>query len=651
MSVLLATLVALPLAQADVRNTRHNLSAASGNTVRAQSEQQICAFCHIPHGGSQSRATWNRDLTYQASGTLYTLYGSTTMEAPPDRPSGATRLCLSCHDGALALGSLMNLEATRPASVTMQGGVTTMPAGPRNLGTDLRNDHPVSLPLPASDPEIVAPPANDAVKLEHGSGAARDRVQCTSCHDPHLSTPKFLVKSNLRGAICTTCHAKQGWLGSRHEASNAPYPAAGAQTVGDLGCLACHKPHNGQGPTKLLTTQNLSGAPLPWSEENVCYSCHRAGGTGVDPGRGRAAPDLQTEALKFSKHPFSLKLDEHQPIFTTKVPVPEQTLNGQKHVECADCHNPHQVQALPGNVHEGSKGISLSGAEVVDTASINLQQYEVCFRCHGDTFSTMIPPAATRPPSGSNKRLEFQPTNDAFHPVAGPGRNTSTYLNNTLDVPDGQLKGLDWQGNRMSRFSTVLCTDCHNNEATANTTGSARNSSASPKGPHGSANPRLLRANYSTAVGANAAPFGGYNANNFALCFLCHDDTRLRGNRSNFFQAGGVGAGRGNLHQVHLVDRTNSSCHECHYNVHSNVAATNTDYRNIPGGTPTHLVNFAPTVRRFPAGRGNDPWYGDSPARPRWGRTPSGDYYCFAGCHDKDEAMDGDKSVYRPPNP
>jgi hypothetical protein len=177
--------------------------------------------------------------------------------------------------------------------------------------------------------------------------------------------------------------------------------------------------------------------------------------------------------------------------------------------------------------------------------------------------------------------------------------------------------------------------------------GSARNSPSGPKGPHGSANSRMLRANYSTATGANNAPFGSYNQNNFALCFLCHDQARLRGAYSNFTQ-NGVGAGRGNLHQVHLVDRTNASCHECHNNVHSNVAAVNTDYRNVPPGTPSHLVNFAPTVRAYP---GNDPWYGDRPTKPRWGRTPSGDYYCFAGCHDKDNAMDGSKSVYRPTNP
>ena len=646
MSALLVTL--LLLSQADVRATKHNLSASSTNVVKALTEDQVCIFCHVPHGASQSRATWNRDLGYQLSGSLYSLYGSSTLDAVPDRPSGASKLCLSCHDGALALGSLLNLEATRPSSVALQGGVTTMPVGPTRLGVDLRNDHPISLQPNLLDPEIVLPAAGDAVKLREGASGAKDSLQCTSCHDPHLSTPKFLVKPNTRGALCTTCHAKQGWLGSRHESSNAPYPATGATTVSERACMACHKPHNGEGPTRLLTTQNLSATALPWAEENVCFSCHRNGGTGVDPGTGRAAPDIQAQAAKASSHPFALKTDEHQPVFTARQPEPEPVLNVVKHVECTDCHNPHQVRALPGNVHEGMKGVSLSGATVVDDAVTDLKQYEVCFRCHGDSFATFIPPAPTRPPSGSNKRLEFQPGNDAFHPVAGPGRNSSTYLNNVLDVPDGQLHGNDASGARMSRFSTVLCTDCHNNEATADTQGSARNSPSGPKGPHGSTNQRMLRANYSAATGLNAAPFGSYNPGNFALCFLCHDEARLRGGRSNFTQAGGVGAGRGNLHQLHLVDRTNASCHECHNNVHSNVAAANTDVRNVAPGTPSHLVNFAPTVQR---GQGADPWFADSPTRPRWGRTPGGDYYCFAGCHGRANAMDGQKSVYRPTNP
>ncbi len=649
--------LALLLAQvSDVRSTLHNLSATSRNGVRAETLDEVCVFCHTPHGAYKSRPIWNRNLAYQDSTTLFTLYGSSTLDASVVRPTGASKLCLSCHDGTLAIGSLMNLDAQRPASVTMQGGVVTMPPGRTLLGTDLRNDHPISMtPDLALDPEIRLPPPGDAVRLREGLiPGAKDTVQCTSCHDPHLATFKFLVKDNTRGAVCLTCHDKPGWLGSRHEASLAPYPAGGAGTVGDLGCLACHTPHNGQSPTHLLQTNNRTfGTPFTWGEENVCFSCHQAGGTGIDPARGRSAPDVRTQFQKPVHHPVELKTDEHQPVFTTRSPVPEPVLNDRKHVECADCHNPHRVQGLPGNVHEGMKGISLSGAVVVDDAAVDLRQFEVCLRCHGDSFATMIPPAPTRPPGGGNKRIEFQPTNDSFHPVAAPGRNQSSFLNNVGDVPDGQLRGNDWQGNRLNRFSTVLCTDCHNNDQTADTPGSARNSPSGPKGPHGSTNTRMLRANYSTQVGSSAGPpFGAFSPANFALCFICHDQQRLLGqtvNRSNFFQAGGVGAGRGNLHQVHLVDRTTATCHECHYNVHSNVQAANTDYRNALG-TDTHLINFAPTVEPFPASRGSDPYYGDQPTRPRYGRTPTNQPYCFLQCHGR-PAMDGLKTLYLPPNP
>jgi predicted CXXCH cytochrome family protein len=644
-------------AQSDIRATKHNLSASSGNAIRAETVDEICVFCHTPHGAYQSRPIWNRDLSYQDQPTLYTVYGSSTLDAAVPRPTGASKLCLSCHDGTLAFGSLMNLDAARPASVAMAGGVTTMPPGRTLLGTDLRNDHPVSMvPDAVNDPEIVHPPAGDAIRLREGSTpGVKDTVQCTSCHDPHLVTPKFLVKSNLRGAVCLTCHDKPGWLGSRHEQSLAPYPAGGTTTVGDLGCLACHAPHNGSSPARLLQTSNQSqGTPFPWAEENVCYSCHQPGGTGIDPVRGIAAPDIRTQFQKAVRHPVELATDVHQPVFTERQPEPEPVLNTRKHVECADCHNPHRVQALPGNVYEGMKGISLAGGVVVDDAANDLHQYELCFRCHGDTFAVAIPPAPTRPPGGTNKRLDFQPTNDSFHPVAAPGRNQSTFLNNVNDAPDGQLRGNDWQGNRLNRFSTVLCTDCHNNEATADTFGSARNSPSGPKGPHGSANTRMLRANYSTQTGTAAGPpFGAFVQNNFALCFLCHDPQRLLGqtvNRSNFFQPGGVGAGRGNLHQVHLVDRTNAACHECHYNVHSNRESLNTDYRNALG-TDTHLVNFAPNVQ--PYTRDPDPYFGDVPTRPRYGRTPTipSRPYCMVSCHGKDNVMDGLKSVYEPPNP
>ena len=194
----------------DVRATKHNLSATSGNAVRAQALDEVCVFCHTPHGAYQSRPVWNRDLAYQDDLSLYTLYGSTTLDSSVGRPTGASKLCLSCHDGTLAIGSLMNLDAARPASVPMAGGVVGMPPGRTLLGVDLRNDHPISMvPNVAADPELQLPPAGDPVRLREGATpGVKDTVQCTSCHDPHLTSYKFLVKDNGRAALCLTCHAK-----------------------------------------------------------------------------------------------------------------------------------------------------------------------------------------------------------------------------------------------------------------------------------------------------------------------------------------------------------------------------------------------------------------------------------------------------------
>ena len=72
------------------------------------------------------------------------MYGSSTFDVAivgkPDRPSGASRLCLSCHDGSIALndyrGSPMSGQTFMPTS--------PLPTTNPNLSSDLRDDHPIS---------------------------------------------------------------------------------------------------------------------------------------------------------------------------------------------------------------------------------------------------------------------------------------------------------------------------------------------------------------------------------------------------------------------------------------------------------------------------------------------------------------------------
>ena len=104
-AVLLASHAALN-GQGSIATTKHNLSVGGPGTVRAQSETQICVFCHTPHNSRTQAPLWNRN----DSGGTYTMYWSATMDAysspaAAPQPNGNSKLCLSCHDGTLALGA------------------------------------------------------------------------------------------------------------------------------------------------------------------------------------------------------------------------------------------------------------------------------------------------------------------------------------------------------------------------------------------------------------------------------------------------------------------------------------------------------------------------------------------------------------------
>lgn len=568
----------------DVSWTKHNLSVTGPGSIVATSEEEVCVFCHTPHDASPQVPLWNHAPSAAAS---YTLYSSSTLDASVGQPDGASKLCLGCHDGTVAIG----LTRTRGLiELSGVGGGGLMPFGSTNLSSDLSDDHPVSfVPDPGQDPETQFPPAGDPVRLD-----INGKLQCTSCHNPHaFENPKFLVRSLDRGDLCITCHVKTGWKGSEHETASVFYPPGQSDTtVADVACAGCHTPHSAPGSKRLLRSA---------AEEDTCFECHQAAPLGV-------APDILTQFLKPSKHPFDLIAGDHEPVITLNPAEP--VLLDRKHVECTDCHNPHRATAA--NPLEGVRGIHIDGTVADNPLGLVVKEYEVCFRCHGDTFDLFIPPAPVRPPSGSNKRFEFSPANAAYHPVADIGKNQTIRLNTQLSR----------SGSGLTTLSRIKCTDCHNNEDTADVQGPAADSFNGPKGPHGSFNDRILRANYSTNVGTiNNAPFNDFSASNFALCFLCHDVNSLIARRdttgTNFGPDGK--SVRENLHAIHLEERTNASCHECHNNVHSNVDAMNTDPPNAP-----HLINFSQNVQpvlpnAFPI------W------RPTGGEN--GGAYCLLQCH------------------
>src|SRR5262249_42267033 len=132
--VLLFLLFPCPARADTVLASKHDLSASGPGTVRATAESEVCLFCHTPHRGTGEQPLWNHSM----SKATYTPYSSSTARATIGQPTGASKLCLSCHDGTVALGMVQS----RSLPIPMRNQVTTMPAGRSNLGTDLSDDHP-----------------------------------------------------------------------------------------------------------------------------------------------------------------------------------------------------------------------------------------------------------------------------------------------------------------------------------------------------------------------------------------------------------------------------------------------------------------------------------------------------------------------------
>ena len=180
---------------AQIVGSAHDFSAktwSGGNT---------CIVCHTPHNAVSGTAVlWN----HEATTATFTVYNSTTLDATVGQPAGSSKLCLSCHDGTVALDNF--------------GGTTTgtnfITTG--NLTTDLSDDHPISFAyttaLATSDGGLFNPStANSglggtiATDLLFG-----DRMECASCHDVHnAGGNSFLLRiSNAASALCLTCHNK-----------------------------------------------------------------------------------------------------------------------------------------------------------------------------------------------------------------------------------------------------------------------------------------------------------------------------------------------------------------------------------------------------------------------------------------------------------
>lgn len=261
-----------------IGKSRHNLGALGMHRIADQipGTTEICVFCHTPHhtnvdgfAAGEAAPLWNRTNS-AASYTPYGPNGATVGGTTVTQVGGATLACLSCHDGVTTFDNLVNAPGKGLNSGSqgwdfnedgnpVANGITG--SSRLNIGTDLRNDHPVSI-------EYIAPRASlrdvtttldsidltsDVFSTTHSAVTAggnldqnrwaingyicedctiesllrNGKVECSSCHDPHFANKSwdevddtwgseedsdgmFLrrVGGNTGSGVCKTCHAK-----------------------------------------------------------------------------------------------------------------------------------------------------------------------------------------------------------------------------------------------------------------------------------------------------------------------------------------------------------------------------------------------------------------------------------------------------------
>ncbi len=420
----------------DVTHTSHNLSTSNPSTsptaTKAATETQVCVFCHTPHGATPGVAPlWNRSL----SAATYTPYTSSSLAAESiygqlAQPGGSSKLCLSCHDGTLAIAAVNVLNGVGSRITQGSVGVAmnntgpggTMPVGAgattgctRDLGIDLTNDHPISLTYDAAvanangelrvpDPGQNIPPTTGMtlsigspghrplLPLEATGPGGAGQIQCGTCHDPHVrdlsggQNIKFLRANRFQEA----------------------QPGGGAFSEGtDTMCIACH-----------------DKAGMSWA-----FSAHA---------------NSQVAAQTYNADAAALR------DFPANLPVWQAA--------CLNCHDAHTVQGARRLVREGTDGLG------TPKSGGNSALEETCYQCHTNAAQSIISPTTTVPDIKTDFLLpRHMPITATDQPA---GREVHDIGTSNLDAPTQRGKDfiesalLLGNGNPINRHAE--CSDCHN---------------------------------------------------------------------------------------------------------------------------------------------------------------------------------------------
>ncbi len=444
--------------------------------------------------------------------------------------------CTTCHDPH-------NNEAGAPflRESNVRDAMCKECHAPRNLGPGEGGSHPVGFVYPSDTGEFPDASTSGLPPIKDG------QVECTTCHGPHYADSggandgagdgKLLRGANDE-AFCQTCHTEHA----------AHTPGGPWQPT----CNDCHSIHDPQNENLALVAQQVNGTPMTFQDNNIgsngvsdfihsnhapanydgiCEVCHTATNYHRNSSEGNHEHYAGTACTMCHQHDagFLANCDSchGQPPDGAGFPntagahATHMVGNNGPHIaDCSVCHAP------VGDTHLNYLVSFASGTDANGNGNIELDETDVCNVCHsaGGPFDGVAEGLANW---ASGTAVSCEGCHDT-------GSSTIQGVSAPAVAGDNATWGYFVNGHGKSGFDRE-CAECHD-ATSAHFDGIAQSFSAEfPLSGYGNPDEveaynngyRLKQVNGGWALQVPRG--GGYNADDFALCYSCHSELDVAG--------------------------------------------------------------------------------------------------------------------------